>query len=62
MLSFGTLWNAFIVGLIIYFLCSIVEQVAVQTQASRDAEEIDALKIQLKAGASAAQKCAAKAK
>jgi len=41
--SVGALWNAFIAGLVIFFVVSIVEQVAASAQASEDEAELEAL-------------------
>ena len=41
--SLGNLWSAFIAGLVLFFIHSIVEQVALQTKAARDAAELEAL-------------------
>lgn len=41
--SVGMLWNGFIAGLILFFVVSIIEQVAIATQADLDAAEIDAM-------------------
>ena len=42
-LSAGVIWNGFIAALVIFFMCSIVEQVAISMQASRDAKELELL-------------------
>lgn len=46
--SLGTLWNGFIAGLICFFIYSIVEQVAINAQASIDAERVEALEASLR--------------
>ena len=49
LLSVGNLWNAFIAGLVLFFIYSIVEQVALTTQAANDADELEALEEKLMA-------------
>ena len=46
-LSFGTLWNLFIAGLVAFFINSIVEQVGLQTQQAKDSAELEALEASL---------------
>lgn len=43
LLSFGTLWNIFLASLILYFVISIVDQVAQMRQAEADQVELSAL-------------------
>ena len=45
--SLGALWNGFIAGLICFFIYSIVEQVAINAQASIAAERVEALEAEL---------------
>jgi len=45
--SLGTLWNLFIASLILFFIYSIVEQVALTTQQGYDAAEVEALEASL---------------
>jgi len=47
-LSLGNLWGMFIAGLVLFFVYSIVEQVALATQAEADSAELDALEAALK--------------
>ena len=47
--SVGNLWNAFIAGLICFFIYSIVEQVAIMAQAEYDSEQVAALEASLSA-------------
>lgn len=61
-LSLGALWGAFIAGLVLFFVYSIVEQVALSTQQGYDADELAALEAKLEAEAAAKPKPKAKAK
>jgi len=47
-LSVGNLWNGFIVGLVLFFVYSIVDQMAQSKQAEIDGETVDALEAELK--------------
>ena len=49
LLSFGNLWNVFLASLILFFIVSIVDQVASMTQLEADEKELEALEAQLKA-------------
>ena len=49
LLSFGNLWNIFLAGLILFFVVSIVDQVASMTQQEADEKELEALVAQLSA-------------
>ena len=60
LLSVGNLWNAFIAGLVLFFIYSIVEQVALSTQAANDADELEALEEKLMADETAGGKRKAK--
>jgi len=51
-LSFGNLWNVFLVALILFFVVSIVDQLAKAEQADRDSREMAALEAKLLAEAS----------
>jgi len=53
LLSLGTLWNAFIVVLILFFVYSIIEQVAIQAQHSADSATLEAYEAALTAEAAA---------
>lgn len=48
LLSVGNLWNGFIVGLVLFFLYSIIEQMAKSKQAELDEAEMAALEARLK--------------
>jgi len=50
LLSLGTLWNVFLASLILFFIVSIVDQVASMTQQEADDKELEALEAQLKTG------------
>lgn len=45
--SLGTLWNGFIVGLILFFIWSIIDQMAKSKQAELDEAELDKLQKRL---------------
>lgn len=64
LLSFGTLWNGLIASLVLFFIYSIVEQVALQTQQTYDGAELQALEEHLtsEAGDPASAKVKGKAK
>jgi len=54
--SVGTLWGLFIVGLILFFVYSIVEQVALNAQKELDAADLEALEERLKGAATEKKK------
>ena len=54
MLSPGNLWNGFIMCMVIFFVVTIIDQVAIATQASLDEAEVAALEAAAAAGKAAA--------